>query len=99
MLAAEELTPFAFLDGPRTYSPVVSYLNVSPYPFISFNWRADYDPLQRRVVAQTYGTGLHLGKYFVSVSDNALNTMSVITSMMGLSLSLWRRVCDSKGSS
>ncbi len=78
VLAAEELTPFAFLDGPRNYSPVVSYLTVSPYPFFSVNWRADYDPLRNKIVAQTYGVGVHFKKYFVSASDNALSELPVL---------------------
>jgi LPS-assembly protein len=78
VLAAEELTPFPFLNGPRTYSPVVSNLTVSPYPFFSVNWRADYDPLHSRVVAQTYGIGVHFGKYSVSASDNALSEPPVL---------------------
>lgn len=78
VLAAEELTPFAFLDGPRSYSPVVSYLSVSPYPFLSFNWRADYDPLRSKIVAQTYGFTFRLGKYFVNGSDNAITAPRVL---------------------
>jgi LPS-assembly protein len=78
VLAAEELTPFPFLDGPRNYSPVVSYLTVSPYPFFSVNWRADYDPLRGKVVAQTYGIGIHFGKFSVSASDNALSAPPVL---------------------
>ena len=76
--AAAELTPFTFLDGPRNYSPVVSYLNVSPYPFLSFNWRADYDPLRGKIVAQTYGVSVRYTKYFASVSDSALTTAPVL---------------------
>jgi LPS-assembly protein len=78
VLAAEELTPFPFLDGPRNYSPAVSYLTVNPYQFFSVNWRADYDPLRGKVVAQTYGIGLHFGKFSVNASDNALTAPPVL---------------------
>ncbi len=78
VLAATELTPFTFLDGPRNYSPLVSYLTVSPYPFLSFNWRADYDPLRGKIAAQTYGATARYSKYFASVSDNALTTAPVL---------------------
>ncbi len=78
VLAAEELTPFAFLDGPRSYSPVVSYMSVSPYPFVSLNWRADYDPLRGKIVDQTYGITVRYSKYFASVSDNAITTLPVL---------------------
>ncbi len=78
VLAAEELTPFAFLSGPRNYSPVVSYLTVSPYPFISFNWRADYDPLRAQIVDQTYGVTVRYKTYFFGASDNAISTLPVL---------------------
>jgi LPS-assembly protein len=78
VLAADELTPFAFLDGPRAYSPVVSYFTISPYPFLSFNWRADYDPLRHRIVAQSYGFTARYGKYFANANDNAINTPAVL---------------------
>ncbi len=88
ILEAEELTPFAFLDGPRTYSPVTSYMTVSPYPFVSFNWRADYDPLRGKVVDQTYGVNVRYSKYFAGISDNAITTLPVLlpqANQMGIS--------------
>jgi LPS-assembly protein len=78
VLAGEDITPFTFLDGPRTYSPVVSVLTVSPYPFLALSWRADYDPLRHRIVAQTYGLTVRHSKYFASVGDNAINTAPVL---------------------
>jgi LPS-assembly protein len=78
VLAAEELTPFAFLDGPRTYSPVISFLTISPSSLFSITWRADYDPLRSRIVAQVYGFSVHAGKYFASASDNELSTPPVL---------------------
>ncbi len=77
VLEAEELTPFAFLYGPRGYSPVVSMLSVSPYSFISFNWRADYDPKRGKVVAQTYGINGRYKLFFGGVSDNALTANAI----------------------
>ena len=78
VLATEELTPFAFLSGPRNYSPVVSSLTLNPYPFLSVLWRADYDPLYRRLVNNTYSVSVHHGKYSASVSDNAINTNPIL---------------------
>ena len=78
VLATEELTPFTFLDGPRTYSPVVSDMSVNPYRFIYFSWRTDYDPLRGKLVANTFSVGVHVGKYFGSVSDNAITTAPVL---------------------
>ena len=78
ILEAEELTPFAFLDGPRNYSPVVSYLSFNPYAFLSLSWRADYDPLRTKFVDQTYSASARYGKYFASISDNAVTTVPVL---------------------
>ena len=78
VLAAEELTPFAFIDGPRTYSPVVSSLSVSPYPFLSIDWRTDYDPLRGRFVDNTYGVIFRYSKFGAGLSDNAINTAPVL---------------------
>jgi LPS-assembly protein len=78
VLEAAELTSFTFLDGPRNSSPVVSYLSVSPYPFISFNWRADYDPRRGKFVDQTYSLNVRHGKLFGSVSDSAITTIPVL---------------------
>ena len=78
VLAEEELTPFPFLYGPRGYSPFVSSMSVSPYPFLAFTWRADYDPVRGKIVDQTYSLSVRTGKYYGSVSDNALTTAPVL---------------------
>jgi LPS-assembly protein len=78
VLATEELTPFAFLDGPRNYSPVVSSLSLSPYSFLSIEWRAEYDPLRKKLVASSYGTSVRHGKYAASVGDTTTNTDPVL---------------------
>ncbi len=50
VLSSVELTPFAFLNGPRHYSPVVSALRFKPIPGFGVEWRTDYDPLRHRLV-------------------------------------------------
>ncbi len=77
VLATEEFTPFAFLDGPRTYSPVSSSLEVNPYSFLSLQWRADYDPLSKRLLASIYGLGVRYKNYFGSLGDSTLDTSPV----------------------
>src|SRR6185437_15606134 len=44
VMDALDLTGFTFLDGPRTYSPIISNLRVSPRDGITFTWLTDYDP-------------------------------------------------------
>ena len=79
VLSAVELTPIAFLNGPRNYSPIVSTLSVSPYPFFSIDWRTDYDPLSKRFLDQSYGINFRHSKYFFGVNDNALRTDPLLT--------------------
>jgi LPS-assembly protein len=43
------LTGYAFFNGPRNYSPVVSALRMKPLPSTAIEWRTDYDPLFPRV--------------------------------------------------
>jgi LPS-assembly protein len=74
VLSAVELTPIAFLNGPRNYSPIVSTLSLNPYPFFSIDWRTNYDPLSKRFLDQSYGVNLRHGKYFGGVSDTAIKT-------------------------
>jgi LPS-assembly protein len=78
VLEAAELTPFAFLDIPRTYSPISSTLTVSPFSFLGLEWRTDYDPLRQRFVDRTFGAGAHYSKYSVSVSNTQINTNPVL---------------------
>lgn len=73
-----DLTPIAFLDGPRTYSPIVSTMDLSPFPFVSINWRTDYDPLRHGFVDQSYGTTFRQKKYFANVSQTAITTNQIL---------------------
>ena len=74
VLAEEEITPFAFLAGPRGYSPINSYINISPYNFLSFDWQTDYDPYYHKFVDNTVNASVHKGPYFVSAGDTSIST-------------------------
>jgi LPS-assembly protein len=78
VLSQLELTPFNFLDGPRTYSPIVSALRASPAWGISFEWRADYDPLHHAIVASTASADWRKGAYFISVGHNESRSESYV---------------------
>lgn len=78
VLATSELSPFAFLDGPRAYSPVTSSLTISPYSFFSFDYRTEYDPLRRRFIDHTISGTFRYSKYFASLSDTAITTNPVL---------------------
>ncbi|MGC2658482.1 MAG: LPS assembly protein LptD, partial [Bryobacteraceae bacterium] len=70
---SDELTPFAYLNGPRTYSPIVSSMHLMPVRYLSIDWRTDYDPLFSKFVDRTLGVGFRAAKYFASVSQNEIN--------------------------
>jgi LPS-assembly protein len=75
LLSQLELTPFTFLDGPRTYSPVVSTLRASPVNGITFEWRADYDPAHHGIVASSSSADWRKGPYFISVGQNEVHSV------------------------
>lgn len=73
VLSGLDLTPYAFLDRPRHYSPIVSVLRLSPKPGFAAEWRADYDPLRARKFTNSSITGdARFGKYFVSVGHSVV---------------------------
>ncbi len=78
VLATSEFSPFAFLDGPRAYSPVTSSLTISPYNFFSFDYRTEYDPLRRRFIDHSISGTFRHSKYFASMSDTAITTNPVL---------------------
>ncbi|HEY7392886.1 MAG TPA: LPS assembly protein LptD [Bryobacteraceae bacterium] len=78
-LAAQELSPYAFLLYPRVESPVDSMIRASPLNRMSFEWRADYDPLYRRLTNSTVAVDYRWSKYFVSFGDNLVHTNPLLS--------------------
>jgi LPS-assembly protein len=78
VLATEDLSPYTFLNGPRDYSPVVSSLVVSPYSFIGFEWRVEYDPLQRKILDDAFTVSLRHKNYYANVGDTAITTSPLL---------------------
>ncbi|MCP5114436.1 MAG: LPS assembly protein LptD, partial [bacterium] len=79
LLTSLDLTGYAFLDGPRNYSPIVSHVRLSPKPGIGFGWRADYDPLRQRFVNSGLTADARYGKYFVSLGHNQVRSAPILT--------------------
>jgi LPS-assembly protein len=74
VLFTDEFSPYTFLDGPRSYSPVSSSLVMNPFSYLSLEWRTDYDPLRHKVIDQAYGISGRYSKYFASVTETAIGT-------------------------
>jgi LPS-assembly protein len=70
--STEELTGFAFLAGPRHYSPIVSDLKFAYQRFYA-EWRADYDPLLGRVTANSITAGVRYKTWFANVGQRDIN--------------------------
>lgn len=80
VLSSVELTPYAFLNGPRSYSPIVSVFRGSPKPGIGFEWRTDFDPLMNRFVNSGFTTDLRKGNYFISAGHNSVSCLPLLPS-------------------
>jgi len=78
-LTSETLTPYAFLVGPRSSSPVVSVMRTTLVNRFSVDWRADYDHLRGSLVDSTVSLDYRLRKYFVSVGHNLVHTDPILT--------------------
>jgi LPS-assembly protein len=78
--ATADVTTYAFLAGPRTYSPVASIMRANPVGGITFQWLADYDPLYRRIVDSTVEVGYRWkNKYYVNAGDNLIRGNPLLT--------------------
>jgi LPS-assembly protein len=74
VLATAEITPFTFLDGPRSYSPIVSSLRANLFPVFSVDWRTDYDPLRHKFVDNSISASARRGLYGVTVGETSIST-------------------------
>jgi len=74
---SEELDGFAFLNGPRNYSPIVSALRFQHV--VGFEWRMDYDPLLGRVTNTTFNGNVRFAnKYLFSLGHSEVRNDPVI---------------------
>jgi LPS-assembly protein len=73
----EDLTGVAFLDGPRTWSPVVSKLRIETSANTDVQWQFDYDPVRGRVNASAVFAEYRLGDYFIGLSNSFFRVAAV----------------------
>ncbi|MCC6862572.1 MAG: LPS-assembly protein LptD [Bryobacterales bacterium] len=77
VLTSAQLTPYTFLNGPRRYSPVVSAFRASPRPGFGLEWRADYDPMQGKLVNSGVTADARFRRYYVSLGHNQVACVSL----------------------
>jgi LPS-assembly protein len=76
--ATSDLTAYAFLVGPRPYSPIVSIIRASPIPGLGINWQADYDPKSRAIVDSSFSVDFRWKLYYANVGDNELHSNPIL---------------------
>lgn len=64
------LGAYSFLVGVRGTSPVISAMNLSPTPNLTFRWQADYDPRSHAITDSTMAVDYRWRKYFASAGNN-----------------------------
>jgi LPS-assembly protein len=79
ILSGLEMTGYSFFNGPRSYSPVVSVVRLSPRPMFGVEWRSDYDPLRRRTVNSGITADARIRGYFLSLGHNHVRSERLIT--------------------
>jgi LPS-assembly protein len=74
VLSSLDLTGFAFLYGPRRYSPVISVLRANLPSGLGMEWRSDYDPLRRRPVNSVLQADWRHKIYSISLGHSYLRS-------------------------
>jgi LPS-assembly protein len=70
------LTGYAFLNGRRNQSPVVSLLRVQSR--VGLEWRADFDPVRRAFVNSSFSVDARFGQVFLMGTHSHLRTDPVL---------------------
>ncbi|HEY1340601.1 MAG TPA: LPS assembly protein LptD [Bryobacteraceae bacterium] len=79
VLSTAELTPYAFLLEPRSSSPVVSVLRMSPITGLGVEWRADYDHRRGEIVDTLLSLDYRRSKYYGSIGEYQVHTDPILT--------------------
>ncbi len=74
--SALDLTGYAFLNGPRRQSPVVSILRVDSR--VGLEWRTDYDPQRRAIVNSGFSVDTRMALLSISAGHYQLRTDPVL---------------------
>jgi LPS-assembly protein len=79
VMSQAEFDPYTFLNGARSYSPIVSTMRAPLWNGLNFQWQADYDPLYGRLVNSGFSADYRRKKYFVSAGQNQVHNDPVLT--------------------
>ena len=75
-----DLTPFAFFDQARNYSPVAAALRTRPTARWGLEWRTDYDPLRGKVVNSSVATDYQMtDRVALGVGHNAVRAPTTLS--------------------
>ena len=66
----EDLTGMAFLDAPRTWSPVISKLRIQTSANTDVQWQLDYDPVRGHINSSALFAEYRISNYFVGASHD-----------------------------
>lgn len=77
-LSSLDLTGFSFLDGPRSYSPIVNIVRVMPMPGVAIRWEGDYDPLFHRFTNSMVAADFRRKKFFTSLGSTVVKPDPVV---------------------
>jgi LPS-assembly protein len=75
--ATDDLTGIAFLNGARTWSPVIGKLRVQTSANTDVQWQLDYDPVLGRINSSATFVEYRIREYFFGVSDSFFRTLPV----------------------
>ena len=80
---SEELTGFGFLVEPRSTSPVVSTLRMTPIGGLSIQWQMDYDHRLHSIVNSAFSVDYSWKKYYhLSGGNNELRANPLVTNQL-----------------
>ncbi len=74
-----DLTAYSFLVGPRSTSPVVSILRMSPIRGLGVRWQADYDQRLGGITDSSFAVDYRYAKYFISAGHDRVRTDPALT--------------------
>lgn len=77
LISSVDLTPFAYLDRPRNYSPVNSTLRITPRSGFGLEWRADYDPLRGAITNSSIQADYHYSTLSGYVGHNQVRCVAL----------------------